>query len=119
MNSQRQRALFAALLALAGAWPGGLTAPAKATLVFTDIKGKNHTPFASAKTKAVVFLFLLRDCPVSNVYTPELTRIHREYSGKGVSLSLVHPARDTDAKAAKAHAIEYKLNAPLVLDHDQ
>ncbi len=117
MNRQRQITLFAALLALAGAWSGGLTAPAKEKLVFTDIKGKNHTPFASAKTKAVVFLFLLRDCPVSNVYTPELTRIHREYSGKGVSLYLVHPDRDTDAKAAKAHAIEYKLTAPIVLDH--
>ena len=70
MNPQRQIALFAALLALAGAWPGGLAAPAKAKLVFTDIKGKDHTPFASAKTKAVVFIFLLRDCPVSNVYAP-------------------------------------------------
>ena len=118
MNRPRQIVWLAALLALAGAWPSGLTAPAKAKLVFTDINGKNHAPFASAKTKAVVFLFLLRDCPVSNVYTPELTRIHKEYSKKGVSLFLVHPDRDTDAKAAKAHAIEYKLTAPLVLDHD-
>ena len=118
MNRTRQINWLAALLALACAWPSGLTAPAKAKLVFTDINGKSHAPFASAKTKAVVFLFLLRDCPVSNVYAPELTRIHREYSGKGVSLYLVHPDRDTDAKAAKAHAIEYKLTAPLVLDHD-
>ena len=118
MNSQRQRALFAALLALAGAWPGGLTAPAKAKLVFTDIKGKNHTPFASAKTKAVVFIFLLRDCPVSNVYAPEITRIHSEYSKKGVALYLVHPDPDTDAKSALTHASEYKLTTPVVLDHD-
>jgi hypothetical protein len=119
MNRPRQFVWLAALLALACVWPSGLTAPAKAKLVFTDINGKNHAPFASAKTKAVVFLFLLRDCPVSNVYAPELTRIHREYSGKGVSLYLVHPDRDTDAKAAKAHAIEYKLTATLVLDHDR
>ncbi|HJO53656.1 MAG TPA: hypothetical protein QF373_04095, partial [Verrucomicrobiota bacterium] len=91
MNRPRQIIWLAALLALACAWPSGLTAPAKAKLVFTDINGKSHAPFASTKTKAVVFLFLLRDCPVSNVYTPELTRIHREYSGKGVSLYLVHP----------------------------
>ena len=117
MNSQRQIALYAALLALAGAWPVGLTAPAKAKLVFTDIKGKNHTPFASAKTKAVVFVFLLRDCPVSNVYSPEITRIHKKYSKKGVALYLVHPDRDTDTKSALAHASEYKLTAPVVLDH--
>ena len=118
MNRPRQIIWLASLLALTCAWPSGLTAPAKEKLVFTDINGKKHAPFASSKIKAVVFLFLLRDCPVSNVYTPELSRINREYSGKGVSLSLVHPDRDTDAKAAKAHAIEYKLNAPLVLDHD-
>ncbi len=118
MNHPRQIIWLASLLALTCAWPSGLTAPAKEKLVFTDINGKKHAPFASSKIKAVVFLFLLRDCPVSNVYTPELSRINREYSGKGVSLSLVHPDRDTDAKAAKAHAIEYKLNAPLVLDHD-
>ena len=118
MNPQRQIALFAALLALAGAWPGGLAAPAKAKLVFTDIKGKDHTPFASAKTKAVVFIFLLRDCPVSNVYAPEITRIHSKYSKKGVALYLVHPDPDTDAKSALAHASEYKLTAPVVLDHN-
>ncbi len=118
MNRQQQIALFAALLALACACSGALAAPAKAKLVFTDIKGKNHTPFASAKTKAVVFVFLLRDCPVSNVYAPEITRIHREYSKKGVALYLVHPDRDTDAKSALAHASEYKLTTPVVLDHD-
>jgi len=118
MNRPRQIIWLAALLALACAWPSGLAAPAKGKLEFTDINGKKHAPLASSKTKAVVFLFLLRDCPVSNVYSPELTRIHREYSRKGVSLYFVHPDRDTDAKAARAHAIEYKLTAPLVLDHD-
>ena len=118
MNRPRQIVWLAALLALACAWPSGLTAPAKAKLVFTDINGKNHAPFASAKTKAVVFVFLLRDCPVSNVYAPEITRIHREYSKKGVALYLVHPDRDTDAKSALAHASEYKLTTPVVLDHD-
>jgi len=117
MNRQRQTALFAALLALTGAWLSTLAAPAKSKLVFTDIKGKNHMPFASTKTKAVVFVFLLRDCPVSNVYSPEITRIHREYSKKGVALYLVHPDRDTDAKSALTHASEYKLTAPVVLDH--
>ena len=49
-------------------------------------------------------MFVLRDCPVSNVYAPEMTRIHKEYSKKGVAIFLVHPDRDTDTKAARAHA---------------
>ena len=83
--------------------------------MLTDVKGKQHAPFKSEKTKAVVFVFMLRDCPVSNVYAPELTRIHKEYSAKGVALYLVHPDRDTNAKSAIAHAKEYKLIAPVVL----
>lgn len=113
----QKHSLLAALLALGQA---GLAQaePAADELAFTDVRGKQHTPFSSGKAKAVVFVFLLRDCPVSNVYAPELTRIHKAYSKKGVALYLVHPDRDTDAKAARAHASEYKLSAPVVLDHD-
>ena len=113
----QKHSLLAVLLALGQA---GLAQaePAANELAFTDVRGKQHTPFSSGKAKAVVFVFLLRDCPVSNVYAPELTRIHKAYAKKGVALYLVHPDRDTDAKAARAHASEYKLSAPVVLDHD-
>tara|TARA_B100000029_G_scaffold395843_1_gene393744 strand:- start:651 stop:1256 length:606 start_codon:yes stop_codon:yes gene_type:complete len=113
----QKHSLLAALLALGHA---GLAQaePAANELAFTDVRGKQHTPFSSGKAKAVVFVFLLRDCPVSNVYAPELTRIHKTYAKKGVALYLVHPDRDTDAKTARAHASEYKLSAPVVLDHD-
>ncbi len=87
-------------------------------LVITDTKGKRHTPFDSKKITASVFVFLLRDCPVSNVYAPELTRIHKDYSEKGIVFFLVHPDKDTDIKSANTHAKEYKLSAPVVLDHD-
>ena len=108
-----------ALVAALCAWPSAVAAAKPhAKPVLTDVKGKQHAPFKSDKTKAVVFVFMLRDCPVSNVYAPELTRIHKEYSAKGVALYLVHPDRDTNAKSAIAHAKEYKLIAPVVLDHD-
>ena len=108
-----------ALVAALCAWPSAVAAAKpQAKPVLTDVKGKQHAPFKSDKTKAVVFVFMLLDCPVSNVYAPELTRIHKEYSAKGVALYLVHPDRDTNAKSAIAHAKEYKLNAPVVLDHD-
>ena len=107
------------LVAALCAWPIAVAAAKpQAKPVLTDVKGNQHAPFKSDKTKAVVFVFMLRDCPVSNVYAPELTRIHKEYSAKGVALYLVHPDRDTDAKSAIAHAKEYKLNAPVLLDHD-
>ena len=108
-----------AFVAALCAWPSAVAAAKpQAKPVLTDVKGNQHAPFKSDKTKAVVFVFMLRDCPVSNVYAPDLTRIHKEYSAKGVALYLVHPDRDTNAKSAIAHAKEYKLIAPVVLDHD-
>ena len=119
MIAAQQLIWITALLAALCAWPSAVAAAKpQAKPVLTDVKGKQHAPFKSEKTKAVVFVFMLRDCPVSNVYAPELTRIHKEYSAKGVALYLVHPDRDTNAKSAIAHAKEYKLIAPVVLDHD-
>ncbi|MDD9865793.1 MAG: redoxin family protein [Verrucomicrobiales bacterium] len=119
MIAAQQLIWITALVAALCAWPSAVAAAKpQAKPVLTDVKGKQHAPFKSEKTKAVVFVFMLRDCPVSNVYAPELTRIHKEYSTKGVALYLVHPDRDTNAKSAIAHAKEYKLIAPVVLDHD-
>ncbi|MGB0550384.1 MAG: redoxin domain-containing protein [Limisphaerales bacterium] len=119
MKSVRQLFWMTALVAALCAWSSAFAAAKpQAKPVLTDVKGNQHAPFKSDKTKAVVFVFMLRDCPVSNVYAPELTRIHKEYSAKGVALYLVHPDRDTSAKSAIAHAKEYKLIAPVVLDHD-
>ena len=119
MKSVRQLFWMTALVAALCACPSAVAAARpQAKPVLTDVKGNQHAPFKSDKTKAVVFVFMLRDCPVSNVYAPELTRIHKEYSAKGVALYLVHPDRDTNAKSAIAHAKEYKLIAPVVLDHD-
>ena len=119
MIAAQQLIWITALVAALCAWPSAVAAAKpQAKPVLTDVKGKQHAPFKSEKTKAVVFVFMLRDCPVSNVYAPELTRIHKEYSAKGVALYLVHPDRDTNAKSAIAHAKEYKLIAPVVLDHD-
>ncbi|MBO60974.1 MAG: hypothetical protein CMO63_03245 [Verrucomicrobiales bacterium] len=119
MIAARQLLWITALMAGLCAWPSAVAAAKpQAKLLLTDVKGKQHAPYKSEKTKAVVLVFMLRDCPVSNVYAPELTRIHKEYAKKGVALYLVHPDKDTDAKSAIAHAGEYKLSAPVVLDHD-
>ena len=104
-----------ALVAALCAWPSAVAA---AKPVLTDVKGKQHALFKSDKTKAVVFVFMLRDRPVSNVYAPNRRIRWRGTSAKGVALYLVHPDRDTNAKSAIAHAKEYKLIAPVVLDHD-
>jgi len=66
--------------------------------------------------KAVVLLFIARDCPVSNSYAPEIKRIIARYTPQKVAFTLVYPDPGTSLAAAKQHAKEYGYTCPLLLD---
>ena len=51
------------LITACGGAAGSAVGQPQAKPVLTDVKGKQHAPFKSEKTKAVVFVFMLRDCP--------------------------------------------------------
>jgi hypothetical protein len=84
--------------------------------VLIDVEGLRYQPFADAKTKALVLVFVLPDCPIANSVMPELNRLQAEYAAQGVFLALVHADAETTAEAARQHAQEYKVVAPAVLD---
>jgi len=66
--------------------------------------------------KAVVWLFVRSDCPISNRYAPEIERLYEKYSGQGVDFRLVYPeAGLTDADMGK-HRKEYGYAIPGLLD---
>jgi len=74
-----------------------------------------HAPLPSGKGKrAVVLLFIARDCPISNSYAPEIKRIMARYTPEGVAFTLVYP--DTSLAAAKEHAKGYGYTCPILLD---
>jgi thiol-disulfide isomerase/thioredoxin len=74
-------------------------------------------PLASAAgKKAVVLLFIARDCPISNAYAPEIGRICARYTAQKVAFYLVYPDPDTSLAAAKQHAKEYGYTCPVLLD---
>ncbi len=69
-----------------------------------------------AGKKAVVLLFIARDCPISNAYAPELQRLCARYTPQNVAFYLVYPDPDTSLAAARQHAKEYGYTCPLLLD---
>lgn len=94
----------------------GLIAPPPVPdLTLNDITGKPRSVRPS-EAKAVALLFLSVDCPVSNRYAPELARLAREYTEKGVVFYGVHCDPDLTAEQARRHATEYKLPFPVLLD---
>lgn len=98
------------LLALAVAPAAGRPDPP----ALADARGGAWRPPADAKTTVLVFFG--HDCPMSNAYVPELARLHASYAPKGVAFALVYADADLAPAAAKAHAADYKLPFPAVLD---
>ena len=66
--------------------------------------------------KAAVFLFVARDCPISNAYAPEIRRIIARYAPQRVAFTLVYPDPDTSPAQARRHAKDYGLACLLLLD---
>jgi len=93
---------------------------AKSTVVaMPDLDGRVWKPLSpSGKTKANVLVFVTDDCPVANAFSPEIVRLSHEYATKGVQFFLVEVDPDTNAKQAAAHAKEYSLDLPILLDRE-
>lgn len=90
-----------------------------------DVRGGVVKPFAAGAQASVAF-FVATDCPVSNAYAPEIQRVCREYSGRGVACSLIYEDIDSAPNNAKllqqvrGHLDEFKYTAiPAALDEDR
>jgi peroxiredoxin len=81
-----------------------------------DADGRAHTPLSRPEAKAIVFLFVLPDCPIANYYAPEIKRICADYKDRKVTAFVVHCDPDVTAARAREHAKEYGLPCPVLLD---
>jgi hypothetical protein len=63
-----------------------------------------------------VLIFVSTDCPVSNRYAPEITRLYEEFSPKGVRFRLVYPNRLDTPEAIDAHIRTYAY--PPIAERD-
>ena len=94
-------------------------------LQMRDVRGGIVRPFAAGAQASVAF-FVATDCPVSNAYAPEIQRVCREYSGRGVACSLIYEDIDSAPHSSallqqvRGHLDEFKYSAmPAALDEDR
>src|SRR5256885_238804 len=64
-------------------------APEKLSVPTVD--GKTLSPFVRNNAKAVAFVFLGAECPISNRYSPEVQRLYEKFTGQGAAFWLVYP----------------------------
>jgi peroxiredoxin len=84
-----------------------------------DSAGRTRTPAEWRGGKAAVLVFLGTECPVSNGYSPELTRLAKAFAARGVVFWGIHSDPTVTADAAARHAADYKLGFPILLDPAQ
>jgi peroxiredoxin len=116
---QRNGLMNRALGSSAGDEAGAAAIARVGGFALQDAHGGHHTAEEWANCKAVVLFFLATDCPVSNGYAPDMTRLAKKYAGQGVIVWGVHPDPDVTPEAAVKHAGEYSLPFPIVLDPQQ
>jgi peroxiredoxin len=107
--------------ALPVACPAGGTAEAKSVADFTlhDCKGKSHSRKDWAGRKAVVLFFMGTECPVSNLYAPQIELMAKSYAARGVAFYGVQPDPEVTPADAAKHAAEYHLSFPILMDPTQ
>src|SRR5438093_9163147 len=105
--------VVSAILWLAAGLAAG-AAGAQQAPVFTDLDGVAHRPLEPAGKVASVLFFYWHDCPVANSYAPEINRICAHYTNFAFYVVQVDP--DLTLAAARQHAREYDLRAPVLLD---
>jgi hypothetical protein len=109
------------LLLLAVVWLGGCTSqpitnghsPQVAVL---DMENRTVNPFEKPGAKAMVFVFVRTDCPISNRYAPEIERLAGRYAKEGIAFWLVYPEPSTSAVEIEQHQKEYHLSVQALRD---
>lgn len=83
-----------------------------------DLAGKSVAPLArqAKPPKATVLIFYLAHCPISQKMTPEINRIHQEFTPKGVKVYMVHEDLTLSADEVAKEAKDFGLKPPVLID---
>lgn len=91
--------------------------PQKSSLAgVTDVEGRLVNPFTRQDSKAVVFIFVRTDCPISNRYAPIISRLHAKFAPKHIAFRLVYPDPDCTVSRIKEHLKEFGFGVPGLRD---
>jgi hypothetical protein len=111
MPSRACSMLLAVLLLITGR---GVTAGPPGVV---DLDGRPVDPAAvAAGRRGSVLVFTTTDCPISNRYAPELTRLSTRFRAEGVDFWLIYPVPGDTPDKIRAHAARFGLNLPIARD---
>jgi len=83
-----------------------------------DLDGRSVDPLRQPAVKAAVLIFVRTDCPISNRYAPEIERLNRKFSARGVSFWLIYPDSKQPVAAIRQHLKDYRYHIAALRDPD-
>jgi len=84
-----------------------------------DVRG-NRRPLHDFKDKkAVVLFFAGAECPVSNLYLPEVIALEKKYRDKGAQFLSVYSSENEDLDQVAGHAYDRDTPFPVLKDSGQ
>jgi hypothetical protein len=82
-----------------------------------DLDNRPIDPFrASEGSRAIVFLFVSTDCPISNRYAPAVSRLYDAFAAQGVVFWLVYPNPADTSTAIRDHVRAFNYPAHVLRD---
>src|SRR5438477_5846378 len=96
-----------------------LISAVSSAIVVKDLEGKSRTFFegTNASAKALVFIFVLPDCPICNSYVPELKRLSHAFPQ--IQFYRVYADPEVTPREARQHSKEYDFGFPGLFDPEQ
>lgn len=89
-------------------------------LKVSDLNGRELSPLNMDGELGAVFFFISGDCPISNRYSPEISRIARLYQKNKLRFYLVYVDESLDRNAIGQHLKDYSMEAiPALHDRKQ
>jgi len=86
----------------------------EASVEFTDLSGAVRHPLEPGEKRGSVLIFYWHDCPICNSYVPEMNRLCSNFPNFAFYTVEVDP--DWTVAKARAHAQDFGLRAPVLLD---
>jgi hypothetical protein len=85
----------------------------------TDLQGHEITQLATAEKRIVVLIFAATDCPISNRYIPEITRLDKDLAAHGVAFWWVFPNPGDTLTMVQKHGQDFSITTPTLIDSQQ
>ena len=90
--------------------------PVTNDLRLPDLDGRQIEPLRAKDAKAIVFIFIRTDCPLSNRYAPEVRRLNDKFAKSDVRFWLVYPGQGESGEIIRNHIKEYEYRLSALRD---